>query len=92
MVVVVTVKRKPRRAELGVTIEDYDLMLAGQDGVCAICRNPPKVRRLDVDHNHSTGRVRGLLCHRCNRTLASWVNDEWLRAALVYLVRTRAPA
>lgn len=83
-------KRKPRRAALGVTVEDYDRMLADQGGVCAICGNPPKVRRLDTDHDHRTGRVRGLLCHRCNRTLANWISDEWLRAALVYILRTRA--
>jgi hypothetical protein len=82
---------RPRRAQLGVTIADYDRMLEAQHGVCAICGNPPKTRRLDVDHDHKTGRVRGLLCHRCNRTLASWITDDWLRKALGYLLGYERP-
>lgn len=85
-------KRKPtRRAQLGVTLEDYYRMLAAQGGGCAICQRPPSERRrLDVDHDHRSGKVRGLLCHRCNRALASWITDEWLRAAIVYIVRSSA--
>lgn len=79
-----------RRKQLGVSVKDYDRMLAAQGGGCAICGNPPKTRRLDVDHDHRTGKVRGLLCHRCNRTLASWITDEWLRRAIVYLVKRAA--
>lgn len=63
-------KRKPRRAELGVTVAEYDRLLAAQGGGCAICGNPPKSRRLDVDHDHRTGATRGLLCHACNRGLS----------------------
>jgi hypothetical protein len=50
-----------------ITPEQYEGMLAIQGGVCAICKHPPKNRRLDVDHDHQTKRVRGLLCHVCNR-------------------------
>ena len=78
--------RHPRRADLGVTVEQYDAMLDAQGGGCAICGNPPKTRRLDVDHDHRTGKVRGLLCHRCNRTLASWIDAEWLRSSLAYVM------
>jgi hypothetical protein len=79
-------KRKPTRAkQLGVTSEQYEAMLAAQGGGCAICGNPPKTRRLDVDHDHRTGKVRGLLCHRCNRALPSWVDTKWLLAASIYL-------
>lgn len=77
--------RKPRRAELGVSVAEYDRLLAAQCCCCAICGNPPKSRRLDVDHDHKTGQVRGLLCHRCNRVLASWVTAEWLFEAAAYL-------
>ena len=81
-----TVTRKPtRRRELGVTVEDYDRLLAAQGGGCAICGNPPKTRRLDVDHDHRTGKVRGLLCHRCNRALPAWLTATWLWKALNYL-------
>jgi hypothetical protein len=78
--------RKPtRRADLGVTLQQYDDLLVEQGGGCAICKRPPKTRRLDTDHDHKTGRVRGLLCHRCNRALPAWVTPEWLVAARAYL-------
>ena len=78
--------RKPKRAaDLKVTDDEYEGMLAEQGGVCAICGNPPKVKRLHVDHDHATGVIRGLLCHRCNRALATWVSPAWLLLAAVYL-------
>lgn len=49
-----------------ITAADYMRMLAEQDGKCAICRRPPKVRRLNIDHCHKHGHVRGLLCYSCN--------------------------
>ena len=56
----------------GIRLEDYERMLEAQGGVCAICAEPPaKTRKnkgyLDVDHDHSSGATRGLLCHRCNQ-------------------------
>lgn len=65
-------KRWSREATLrkyGITTEDYEAMLAGQGGVCLICGRAPKARSLNVDHDHKTGKVRGLLCHQCNRHL-----------------------
>lgn len=81
-------QRKPTRAKgLGMTPELYAETLASQDGHCAICSSAPKTRRLDTDHDHRTGAVRGLLCHRCNRALPTWVTADWLRAATAYLER-----
>lgn len=78
--------RKPKRAkQLGVTPDEYERLLAAQDGHCALCPSVPKSRRLDTDHDHRTGAVRGLLCHRCNRTLATWVTPAWLYGAATYL-------
>jgi hypothetical protein len=78
--------RKPRRAlQLGVSDEQYERLLAAQGGHCALCPNTPKTRRLAVDHEHRTGRVRGLLCHRCNRVLPTWITAGWLCAVLAYL-------
>ena len=80
--------RKPtRRAQLGLTIEQYEDRLAKQDGHCALCPATPKTRRLNVDHDHKTGKVRALLCNRCNRALPSWVTSAWLRDAAMYLDR-----
>ena len=78
--------KKPTRAKhLGITGEAYSALLQAQGGHCALCPNVPKTRRLHVDHDHATGKVRGLLCHRCNRTLATWVTREWALAVAVYL-------
>ena len=61
------------RAKFGITVDDYDRLLEGQGGVCALCHRPEialhqngRVRRLAVDHDHVTGKVRGLLCYACN--------------------------
>lgn len=53
----------------GMTVEQYDAMLASQGGKCKGCNRPPTKKRLAVDHDHRTGRVRGLLCWACNRAL-----------------------
>jgi hypothetical protein len=68
----------------------YDELLAVQGGGCAICGATPKTRRLHIDHDHRTMRLRGLLCHRCNRRLDSTVTVLWLEAATAYL--TTPPA
>lgn len=78
--------RKPTRAKaLGVSDDEYARLLASQGGGCAICGARPKTRRLHADHDHATGRVRGLLCHRCNRNLPAWVTAQWLQDAAMYL-------
>jgi hypothetical protein len=78
--------RKPKRAkQLGVADDEYARMLEAQGGGCAICGAKPKTRRLHVDHDHATGKVRGLLCHRCNRALPTWIDERWLYSAANYL-------
>jgi hypothetical protein len=79
-------RRTPKRAaQLGVTDDEYARLLAAQDGHCALCPNRPKSRRLHVDHDHATRQVRGLLCHRCNRALPTWVTAAWLVRAAMYV-------
>lgn len=55
--------------QYAMTPADYDRLFEEQRGVCAICGRPPKNNLLAVDHDHITGRVRGLLCAPCNRHL-----------------------
>lgn len=69
----------------GLTPEQYDAMLAEQDGRCAVCRCTSS-RRLHVDHCHETGRVRGLLCFNCNSALGHAKDDtQRLQALIRYL-------
>ena len=73
-------KRAHLKHRYGITLEDFNQMLLEQEGLCAICRTQSK---LNVDHDHETGRVRGLLCKRCN--LAMHLIDNHLAACLSYL-------
>jgi hypothetical protein len=78
-----------RAWKYNLTPEAYEAMLAAQSGRCAICREtmiPPC-----VDHNHTTGAIRELLCHRCNR-VGGTVSDDpvLLRLAADYLERHSA--
>lgn len=66
------------KARYGITAEQYYQMLKNQNGGCWICGRTPKIRRLHIDHNHKSGKVRGLLCMRCNRGL-SWYGDSPIR-------------
>lgn len=54
----------------GITLRIYRAMLVDQNGACGICGDPPKPgKNLHVDHDHKTGRVRGLLDYKCNKIL-----------------------
>jgi len=70
----------------GIDIGEYKEMLNRQGGVCAVCSEEPKQKRLCVDHDHNTGEIRGLLCNSCNYMLGN-ANDsiEVLRNAIKYL-------
>jgi hypothetical protein len=58
------------KALYGISLARYERLLELQGGTCAICLRPPKGGRpLQVDHDHDTDRVRGLLCGNCNRAL-----------------------
>lgn len=74
----------------GITMNDYNLMFVNQNGCCAICKKHQSEfkRTLAVDHNHETGKVRGLLCHACNNTLGLMKeNIELLNYAIDYIER-----
>lgn len=69
-------KENPRKSHnsklkyaFGITVDQYEAMLAAQGGTCAACKLPLGKRRLAVDHCHESGAVRGLLCGACNTAL-----------------------
>lgn len=66
--------------------EQHAQMLLDQKGTCAICNKLPQGKRpLCVDHDHYTGKVRGLLCYGCNRALHVLETKALLIAAMAYL-------
>jgi hypothetical protein len=89
-------KKHSRRANLkknfGITLEQRDALLDRQGGVCAICGSHESERALHVDHCHSTGSVRGILCHRCNTGIGMFRdNIEFLSSAIQYLGGVTSP-
>jgi len=80
------VRAKELARKYGLTPEGYSELLATQNGVCAICGKTPNSKNLCVDHDHNTGKIRGLLCDRCNTVLGQ-VQDslDILAKAMEYL-------
>lgn len=77
-------RRYEIQRKYGISLEEYDELLAAQDGRCGIC-NRPVVKHFDVDHCHKSLRVRGLLCRNCNRNLG------WYEALAVEVKGYLAP-
>ncbi len=83
--------RKPGRHiknRYGISLAQYDEMLEAQEYGCAICGTTPEEngQRLAVDHDHETGKVRGLLCGGCNRGIGLFQDRiELLQSAIGYL-------
>ena len=82
-------KRKSNLKIFGLTIEQYEEMLRQQNGVCAICLEECiSGKRLAVDHCHITGKVRQLLCRRCNQSMGKFNDDPILLQKVVdYLLK-----
>lgn len=69
-----------------ISLEEYNSLHETQQGLCAICQEPPSSRGLVVDHDHDTGVVRGLLCDSCNVGIGALKDDpKILRNAALYL-------
>jgi hypothetical protein len=77
-----------------MSLEDYNTLLKKQNNTCTICKQLEPIidnrnnqrRDLAVDHNHKTGKVRGLLCSRCNNVLGRIKdNVDILQEAIKYL-------
>jgi len=82
------------KKKFGLSSEEYSQLLLESDGVCAICHKPElkidyrtgKVLNLSIDHNHDTGKIRGMLCMDCNRALGMFQDSpELLINAISYL-------
>lgn len=81
-------KRNRKFMQYGITETDYNTLFDKQGGVCAICKQPETQGTLPIDHNHKTGKIRGLLCHKCNRAIGSLQeNYSILRSASAYLMK-----
>ncbi|MGZ5095548.1 MAG: endonuclease VII domain-containing protein [Burkholderiales bacterium] len=73
------------KSRYGITLEERDAMLAAQEGCCAACRTALSDKWV-IDHCHTTGRIRGLLCQPCNLILGhARDSTEKLRCLIVYL-------
>lgn len=64
-----------------LTRDDYEWLFWNQDGKCAIC-DKEQMARLVVDHDHTNGRIRGLLCYRCNSFIGPVFDDPELLAKI----------
>ena len=73
--------------KFNMTIEQYDKMLKNQNGVCAICKDSCSTgNNLAIDHNHTTGKVRALLCKNCNTAIGLMKEDvERMLSAIEYI-------
>lgn len=86
--------RKLQR-DFGISLVVYTAIAQRQSGVCAICkesetekaaRSPDVIKNLAVDHDHTTGEIRGLLCRRCNTAIGQIGESlTWLKSAILYL-------
>jgi hypothetical protein len=63
----------------------YTELLEAQGGCCALCGNRPRTRALNIDHDHRTMEIRGLLCGMCNRDLPDGRDAAWMRRAADYI-------
>jgi hypothetical protein len=87
------VKKYEMKRYFGLPPGEYEAMLAAQKGVCAVCEEPETVldskkqlRSLSVDHDHATGKVRALLCTRCNQGLGQFRdNPDLMRKGASYI-------
>ena len=82
------------KTTFNITLDDYDLMVKNQNGLGLICHKKPKKIKyknkknpdFHIDHDHKTGKIRGLLCYNCNIGLGKFNDDiEIMKSAINYL-------
>lgn len=85
------------RQNYGMTVEQHAAMVKAHGNRCAICGEPPKpdgvraASRLHVDHDHTTGQLRGLLCNHCNRGIGAFRDRPDLMELAISYLRTYEP-
>lgn len=91
-------KHKMLKKSFGISLDQYNQMLLFQNNRCAICGEIESVRSnnksggiksLAVDHCHATGRIRGLLCNRCNIGLGHFKDDIWVLGRTIEYLKQR---
>ena len=83
----IIIQKDNYKRRYGLSVEDKQLMIDNQNGLCAICNNPLKsTHDVCVDHCHTTNKVRGILCRKCNLGIGH-LNDslDILKSAIKYL-------
>lgn len=74
------------KKDFGMTLENYSSLFERQNGLCAICQKEEKKKRLSIDHDHKTKKVRGLLCSQCNSAIGLFSdNIVLMKNAIAYL-------
>lgn len=82
------IKNRRRERIYGISPEEYENILLKQNGKCAICKSDKSEfhNGLHIDHNHNTGKIRGLLCLKCNSAIGKFKDSiEILQEAIKYL-------
>ncbi len=89
-------KNRALKSAFGIDLNEYNKMLNEQNGVCAICgQTETKISKgnlvsLAVDHDHATGKIRGLLCFNCNLAMGKFHdNVEMMKKAIEYILKNR---
>jgi hypothetical protein len=83
-------RRIDLKRRYGLSLEEYEDIKKSQKGVCFICKETNGEKPLAVDHCHKTGKVRGLLCCKCNRALGYFKDSVInLKKAISYLEKSR---
>jgi hypothetical protein len=82
------IRNEKLRSNFGITLDQYNTISAEQNHACAICGTPQseQLKKMAVDHDHETGRIRSLLCHNCNVGLGNFKDSpEILTKAIRYI-------
>ena len=74
------------RRKYGITVEQFNSLLKKQNDSCAICKMSFQIVKPNIDHDHETGKVRGLLCDACNCAVGAFESQK--EGILSYLKRT----